>query len=95
LLPLATTHGNERGVQAKIAANQNQQRKHQSPKEIEALSNSFQENKATVAQLWCQLQMNEQLQDQLLDSLPWTIQIVQELERKLYRKLNTRSSKLN
>lgn len=60
--------------------------------EIEALSNSFQENKATVAQLWSQLQMNEQLPDQLLDSLPWTIQIVQKLECRLYRKLNTRSS---
>ena len=60
-------------------------------REIEALSNSLQEKKATVAQLWSQLQTCQKVPEQLLDSLPQTIQIVQRLEHKLqeaeYQKL--------
>ena len=52
-------------------------------REIEALSNSLQEKKATVAQLWSQLQTCQKVPEQLLDSLPQTIQIVQRLEHKL------------
>jgi len=52
-------------------------------REIEALSNSLREKKATVAQLWSQLQTCQKVPEQLLDSLPQTIQIVQRLEHKL------------